>query len=333
MKEGEYLRMVKYILKRIGLMIPVILGVLLIVFIANRMSGDPAASILGPNASEEAYEQVREELGLNKPMVVQFISYVQGIVTRGDFGKSYSSGKPVFDEIMSRLPTTLTLALFSLIIATVVGVMFGVFCAVNQNKIGDYVITLLALIAASLPNFWFALMLILFFAVRLRLVPASGLDTWSAWILPSVVMGLSPLANICRTTRSSMLEVIRQDYIRTAKSKGISQRDVIFKHALQNAMFPIITVFGLMASLSIGGQMVVENVFTIPGVGSYMMQAIGHKDYPVIQGTVVVLSLIVCIINLFVDIAYGFADPRIRAGYSSKKKKKVVSKIAEEGSV
>jgi len=325
--------MVRYILKRIGLMIPVILGVLLIVFIANRMSGDPAASILGPNASEEAYEQVREELGLNKPLVVQFVSYVKGIVTRGDFGKSYSSGKPVFDEIMSRLPTTLTLALFSLIIATVVGVIFGVFCAVNQNKIGDYVITLLALIAASLPNFWFALMLILLFAVRLRLVPASGLDTWSAWILPSIVMGLSPLANITRTTRSSMLEVIRQDYIRTAKSKGISQKDVIFKHALQNAMFPIITVFGLMASLSIGGQMVVENVFTIPGVGSYMMQAIGHKDYPVIQGTVVVLSLIVCIINLFVDIAYGFADPRIRAGYSSKKKKKTVRQTAEEGSV
>ncbi len=325
--------MVRYILKRIGLMIPVILGVLLIVFIANRMSGDPAASILGPNASEEAYEQVREELGLNKPLVVQFFSYVKGIVTRGDFGKSYSSGKPVFEEIMSRLPTTLTLALFSLMLATVVGVIFGVFCAVNQNKIGDYVITLLALIAASLPNFWFALMLILLFAVRLRLVPASGLDTWSAWILPSIVMGLSPLANITRTTRSSMLEVIRQDYIRTAKSKGISQRDVIFKHALQNAMFPIITVFGLMASLSIGGQMVVENVFTIPGVGSYMMQAIGHKDYPVIQGTVVVLSLIVCIINLFVDIAYGFADPRIRAGYSSKKKKKVVAKTAEEGSL
>jgi len=320
--------MVRYILKRIGLMIPVILGVLLIVFIANRMSGDPAASILGPNASEEAYEQVREELGLNKPLVVQFVSYVKGIVTRGDFGKSYSSGKPVFDEIMSRLPTTLTLALFSLIIATVVGVIFGVFCAVNQNKIGDYVITLLALIAASLPNFWFALMLILLFAVRLRLVPASGLDTWSAWILPSIVMGLSPLANITRTTRSSMLEVIRQDYILTAKSKGNSQKDVIFKHALQNAMFPIITVFGLMASLSIGGQMVVENVFTIPGGGSYMMQAIGHKDYPVIQGTVVVLSLIVCIINLFVDIAYGFADPRIRAGYSSKKKKKTVRQTA-----
>lgn len=322
--------MVRYILKRIGLMIPVILGVLLIVFIANRMSGDPAASILGPNASEEAYEQVREELGLNRPVVVQFVSYVKGIVTHGDFGKSYSSGKPVFDEIMSRLPTTLTLALFSLIIATVLGVTFGVFCAVNQNKAGDYVITLLALIAASLPNFWFALMLILLFAVRLRLVPASGLDSWSAWILPSIVMGLSPLANICRTTRSSMLEVIRQDYIRTARSKGISQRDVIFKHALQNAMFPIITVFGLMASLSIGGQMVVENVFTIPGVGSYMMQAIGHKDYPVIQGTVVVLSLIVCIINLFVDIAYGFADPRIRAGYSSKKRKKPAKQTVKE---
>ena len=312
--------MFKYILKRIGLMIPVILGVLLIVFIANRMSGDPVASILGGNASEEAYEAMRHQLGLDRPLVVQFLEYLKGIVTRFDLGTSYTSNKPVIREIMARLPITLTLALLSLIVATVLGVVFGVFCAVNQNRMADYIITLLALIAASLPNFWFALMMIQTFAVRLRWLPVSGLDTWQAWILPSLVMGLSPLANICRTTRSSMLEVIRQDYIQTAKSKGVDQRTIIFKHALKNAMFPIITVFGLMASLSIGGQMVVENVFTIPGVGSYMMNAIGLKDYPVVQGTVVVLSLIVCIINLFVDIAYGFADPRIRAGYTSRKK-------------
>ena len=313
--------MFKFILKRIGLMIPVILGVLLIVFIANRMSGDPVASILGGNASEEAYEAMRHQLGLDRPLVVQFLEYLKGIVTRFDLGTSYTSNKPVIREIMARLPITLTLARVSLIIATFRGVVFGVFCAGNQNRMADYIITLLALIAASLPNFWFALMLILTFGVRLRLLPVSGLDTWQSWILPSVVMGLGPLANICRTTRSSMLEVIRQDYIQTAKSKGVDQRKIIFKHALKNAMFPIITVFGLMASLSIGGQMVVENVFTIPGVGSYMMNAIGLKDYPVVQGTVVVLSLIVCIINLFVDIAYGFADPRIRAGYTSKKKK------------
>jgi len=302
--------MARYILKRIGLMIPVILGVLLIVFIANRMSGDPVASLLGANASDEAYEAMRVKLGLDRPMVVQFFDYLKGIVTRFDLGTSYKSHQPVVGEIMTRLPTTLSLAVFSLIIAAVLGVVFGVFCAVNQNKGADYIITLLALIAASLPNFWFALMLILTFAVRLGWLPVSGLDNWKAWILPSIVMGLG------------LLEVIRQDYIRTAKSKGISQRDVIFKHALKNAMFPIITVFGLMASLNIGGQMVVENVFTIPGVGSYMMMAIEQKDYPVVQGTVVVLSLIVCIINLFVDIAYGFADPRIKAAYTTVRRRK-----------
>jgi len=321
--------MTKYILRRIGMMIPVILGVLLIAFVINRMSGDPVAAILGGDATPEQYEMERERLGLNRPLFVQFGDYVLGIITRFDLGNSYASKRPVSEEILTRFPITLTLALISLAISSVLGIIFGVVCAINQNRNIDYIITLLALIVASLPGFWFALMLILLFAVNLGLLPATGLDTWRHWILPSVVLGLAPISNLCRTTRSSMLEVIRQDYIRTAKSKGVSDNKVIFKHALKNALFPVITVFGFMASLSIGGQVVVETVFTIPGIGSYMMIAITNKDFPVIQGTVVVLSLMVCIINLIVDIAYGFADPRIRASYTQRKGGKKLRAPAE----
>ena len=321
--------MLKYILRRIGMMIPVILGVLLIVFIVNRMSGDPVAAILGSDATEEEYAAERARLGLDQPLPLQFFDYVKGIVTRFDLGTSYSSRRPVSEEVLKRFPTTLSLALISLVISSVLGIIFGVICAINQNRKIDYIVTLMALIVSSLPNFWFALMLILLFAVKLGLLPATGLETWRHWILPSVVLGLAPVSNLCRTTRSSMLEVIRQDYIRTAKSKGISGNKVIFKHALKNALFPVITVFGFMASLSIGGQVVVETVFTIPGIGSYMMTAITHKDYPAIQGTVVVLSLMVCCINLIVDIGYGFADPRIRASYSQKKSSKKLKPSAQ----
>ena len=315
--------MLKYVLRRIGMMIPVILGVLLIVFVVNRSSGDPVATILGANATEEQYAAERHRLGLDRSLPEQFFEYVKGVVTRFDLGTSFSSRKPVSEEVLKRIPVTLSLAVISLVIASVFGIIFGVICAINQNRKVDYIVTLLALVVASLPNFWFALMLILIFAVKLGVLPATGLDTWKNWILPSVVMGLAPISNLTRTTRSSMLEVIRQDYIRTAKSKGISSNKVIFKHALKNALFPVITVFGFMASLSIGGQMVVETVFTIPGVGSYMMAAIAQKDYPVVQGTVLVLSLMVCFINLIVDIAYGFADPRIRASYTKGKSKKL----------
>jgi peptide/nickel transport system permease protein len=202
----------------------------------------------------------------------------------------------------------------------------------NQNSKTDYILNVLALIVASMPSFWFALMLILLFAVNLGILPATGLENWRSWILPSVVLGLSPVSNLLRTSRSSMLEVIRQDFIRTAKSKGISESKVVFKHALKNALFPVITVFGIIASFSIGGQVVVETIFTIPGIGAYMMEAITNRDYPVVQGTVVVLSLMICIINLLVDIAYGFADPRIRMSYAkrrSRKKLKAPAQIQE----
>jgi len=301
-------------------MIPVILGVLLIVFIISRMSGDPVAALLGDGATVEEVAAERHRLGLDRPLPVQFFEYVRGIVTRFDIGVSYTSRRPVSEQVIARFPTTLRLALVSLCISSALGVIFGVLCAVNQNGKVDYILTLAALFFASMPSFWFSLMVILIFAVHLGLLPATGLENWKAWILPSVVLGLGPVSNLCRTTRSSMLEVIRQDYIRTAKSKGISDGKVIFKHALKNALFPVITTFGFMASLSISGQVVVETIFNINGIGSYLMSSIASRDYPVVQGTVVVLSLMICIINLLVDIAYGFADPRVRVAYAQRKK-------------
>ena len=314
--------MLSYILRRIGIMIPVLLGILLIVFAISRMSGDPVSALLGGDATQEQIEAERDRLGLNDPLPVQFFNYVKNIITHFDLGTSYLSKRPVSEQIVKRLPTTLAITIISLIISSVVGITFGVISALNQNNKVDYILTVAALILASLPTFWFALMLILIVSVKLGWLPVSGLDSFKAWILPCIVSGLSPVSNLCRTARSSMLEVIRQDYIRTARSKGISENKVILKHALKNALFPVITVFGIIASFSVGGQVVVESIFSIPGIGAYMMESILNRDYPVVQGTVVVLSLLICVINLLVDIAYGFADPRIRARYTKQKKAK-----------
>lgn len=324
--------MVRFIIRRILLTIPVIIGVLLIVFLVSRMSGDPVAAILGADATEEQYQAVRDKLGLDKPLVVQFFNYVKGIVTKFDLGTSFISSRPVSEEILRRFPLSLSLALISLSVSLCIGVTFGVLCAVNQNGKVDYIVTLIALICCSLPGFWVALMLIILVSVKLGWLPPSGLGTWKNWVLPCTAMALSPLATLTRTTRSSMLEVIRQDYITTAKSKGISQKKIIFKHALKNAVFPIITVFGSMTAATIGGSIVIETVFTFPGMGLLLSNAINNRDFPVVQSTVFILSLVVCFFNLLVDIAYGFADPRIRAKYAAtgKIKKHKKPKPAQE---
>ncbi len=314
--------MLRFILRRILIMIPVVLGVLIIVFAVSRMSGDPVANILGADATEEEYEQTRISLGLDKPLPVQFFNYIKGIVTKFDFGRSYTTNLPVGQDIKEKLPISARLGLSALVIGTIIGVAFGVLCAVNQNSFLDYIITVIAMIMSSMPAFWLALMMMLLFAVKLQILPPTGLDSWKGWVMPTASLALGVVSSLTRTTRSSMLEVIRQDYIRTARSKGVSNRRVIFKHALKNAVFPVITVFGMIASVSVGGSVVVETVFTIPGLGSYMANAITFKDFPVIQGTVFILSLFVCGVNLLVDIAYGFADPRIRAKYTSHNSKK-----------
>lgn len=313
--------MIRYIIKRLLWMIPTILGVMLIIFCINElMPSDPAKVALGSNYTDELYEQKREEMGLNDPVIVRFADYVVGFVTRGDLGDSYSTFRPVADMIGERLGVTLKLGIYGSLITIIVGVFVGILSAVRQYTIMDYVTTVLATFFAAMPNFWLALMGIIIFSQNLKLLPAAGLTTWKHWIMPVICIGIGPIALVVRMTRTSMLDVIRQDYIRTARAKGVSEKTVIMKHALRNALIPVITVIGMQLSVIFGGSIVVETVFSIPGMGMLLLTAINSRDYPVIQGCVLVLSLAVCIINLLVDIAYAYADPRIKSQYTSSKK-------------
>ncbi len=303
--------------------IPVLLGVLFIVFAINHLSpGDPVVQQLGSNYTQEQYNAKQAEMGLDKPFFAQFYTYTKGIVTKLDFGNSYQTHRPVGKEIMERLPVTLKLSVMGIIITILLGIPFGIISATKQYSKLDYSVTVGSLVFASIPGFWLALMMIIVFSLNLKLVPASGIASWKSWILPVLAVGLSPVASITRMTRSSMLDVVRQDYIRTARSKGLSEGVVIRKHALKNALIPVVTVTGILLGILVGGSVIVEAIFNIPGIGLLMMTAINNKDFPVIQGGVVVLSLFVCIINLLTDLLYGFIDPRIKASYKSGKMRK-----------
>lgn len=329
--------MFKYIIKRLLAIIPVVLGVLFIVFAIMRMApGDPAMAALGSHYTMEQYEAKREELGLNDPFIVQFVDYVVDVVTEFDLGTSYANKRPVLTEIQERLPVTLRLGLSGVVITIALGIPLGILAAVRQYSVGDYIATVMSLVLASTPSFWLGLMLIIIFALNLHWLPASmssvAASTWKHWVLPVVTIGLPPVASVLRFTRSTMLDVVRQDYIRTAHSKGLSETKVIVKHALRNALLPIVTFVGLMLGFTVAGSVVIESIFSIPGIGSLVTSAVSHQDYPVIQGCVLILSILICLINLTVDLIYGFIDPRIMSMYKtgSKKKKKVPEKTVEE---
>lgn len=321
--------MLKFILRRLLLMIPVLIGVILIVFCINQVSGDPVAALLPADATQEQYDMKKAELGLDKPLVVQFVNYLKGIVTELDLGTSYQTSRPVRDEIMDRFPISIKLALISITISILLGIPFGIISATKQYSGMDYSVTVIALFFASMPPFWLGLMAMIVFSLKLGWLPASGLSTWKSWILPSFTLAMSAVAVITRTTRSSMLDIVRQDYIRTARAKGLSEGTVIRKHALKNALIPVITVIGLQLGFIVGGAMVVEAVFSIPGLGSLMITAINQKNFPVIQGSVLVLALTVCLLNLIVDILYAFVDPRIKAQYSGGKRSAARKKTKE----
>ena len=308
--------MFQFIIKRFLTMIPVMLGVLLFVFIVSRLSGDPVAGMLGENYTPEQYEEMRAHLGLDKPYLVQFYEYVRGVVTEFDLGASFRYKRPVIDEVRARLPLSIYIAMIAMGWSVAVGTLVGIISAVRQYSGLDYSATVIAMICASMPSFWFGMMLMLLFSLKLGLVPATGIASWRSFILPCITIGLSSVASFCRMTRSTMLEVIRQDYIRTARSKGLSEIKVIMGHALQNSAIPIVTLLGVQMNLAIGNSVVIENVFSIPGLGSYMIEAINGKDYPCVQGAVLVFSMVVCFINLGVDILYGVIDPRIRTRYT-----------------
>lgn len=314
--------MYKYISKRLMMMIPVILGVLIIVFTIMYITpGDPARMILGEGAPPDAVEEVREELGLNDPYIVQLGNYVKNVVFKFDLGDSYISKKPVINELMERFPTTIKLAVLSVIVSVTVGVSMGIISATRQYSIFDKIATGFSLLGVSMPTFWAGLMAVIIFSVKLGWLPASGSYGPEYWILPSLTLGLHSSATIMRMTRSSILEVIRQDYIRTARAKGQKEFIVIVVHALRNAMIPVITVVGMQFGGLLGGSILIESVFAIPGLGKFIIDSIKTRDNTVVQGGVLLLAVSFSMVNLLVDILYGYIDPRIKSQYKTSKKK------------
>ena len=323
--------MLKFIIKRILLAIPVLLGVTLLVFTMLYFTeGDPARLILGDTATEEEVEALREELGLNDSFGRQYINYLGGIM-KGDLGTDYITGRPVRDEIMERLGTTLKLAAASIIFSVAIAIPAGIISAIRQYSLIDIITMVLALLGNSLPNFWLALMLILFFSVYLGILPASGLYGIEYYIMPVIGISAGAIATITRMTRSSMLEVIRQDYIRMARIKGQTEFAIIVKHALKNALIPVITVIGIQFTVAVGGAVVNEQVFAIPGLGKFLVDAIKARNYRVVQGGVLVLAIICSLVNLFVDLLYAFIDPRIKNQYQESAKSKKIRRVRDGG--
>ena len=324
--------MIRYIIRRILLMIPILLGVIIVVFTINFCSeSSPAVTILGATATPEKVAQVEHELGLDRPYLEQLGSYLYNLVVKRDLGNSYVYKTPVAKLIAARLPSTVKVGLMGVVLSVIIGIPLGVLAAVKQYSVLDYGATFLSVILSAVPSFWLALMLITIFSVNLHWLPVSGVGTWKHYVLPVISVAIGPIAMITRMTRSSMLEVIRQDYIRTARAKGLREGTVIRRHALKNALIPVLTVVGMQMSMVMGGSVIVETIFSIPGLGAYMMAGINARDYPVINGCVVVLSLSICVMNLLVDIAYAYVDPRIRAQYERPKKKQKTAAAAANG--
>lgn len=310
--------MIKYVFKRILQMIPVILITSLLIFWAMGLTGgDPARTVAGERATEEQVEQIREEMGLNDPFIVRYVNYVKGMVT-GDLGKSYVTGKDVFKTFMERLPNTLMLGGTAVLIAIIIAIPLGIYTAVNQNTWKDTAGMVFALFGVSMPNFWFGLMLIIIFSLNLGLLPSGGKNGLNTLILPAVTVGFGLAALITRTTRSSMLDVIRQDYMTTARAKGVPEKDVIRKHGLKNALIPIITAIGMQMSLVLTGSVLAETVFSWPGIGRLVYDSITKRDIPMVTGSIIMCSVLMCLVNLIVDLVYAFFDPRIKAQYSKK---------------
>lgn len=303
--------MLMFIFRRILQLIPVLVGVVFVVFLIMQMvPGDPALLIAGEGASKETVEQIRHQLGLDKPFIMQYFSYI-GNILQGDFGVSIRSNRPVLDEVLIRLPITIELALCSIVITVVIGMIAGIISATKQYSWTDVSIMIIALLGVSLPSFWFGLMLIFYFSVQIQIFPVSGWGTWMHMVLPALTLGASGAAIVARMTRSSMLDVIRQDYIRTARAKGVKERVVIYKHALRNALIPVITVVGLQFGALLGGTVLVESVFAINGLGRLIVDAIRMRDLPMLQGGVLIASVIFVLVNLIVDILYRHFNKRI----------------------
>jgi peptide/nickel transport system permease protein len=300
-----------FLLRRLWQSLVVLLGVSFVVFLILHLTGDPALVLLSPEATAEDVRRFREAMGFNDPFLVQYWRFLTGAL-RGDFGQSVRHGEPAFGLVVERLPATFELAGAALLLALVLSIPVGIVSAVHRNTVLDYVSTVVALLGQSMPTFWLGIMLILLLSVQLQWLPSSGRGGWEHLILPAVTLGLFTTARITRLTRSGMLEVLNQDYIRTARAKGVSNPPVVWKHALKNAAIPIVTIVGIELGTLLGGSVITETIFAWPGVGRLSVQAINNRDYPVVQASVFLLATTFVVVTLLVDVVYTYLDPRIR---------------------
>lgn len=324
----------KYVVKRLLQMILVLLGVTIAVYtILYLTPGDPVTIIAGGKATEAQREAIRIKFGLDKPYVVQLWNYIKNLVFHGNFGMSYTTSRDVSEKLFAAFPITLKVSLISVIICVIVGVFAGIVSAIRQYSFFDIVCQTISFAGVSIPSFWLALLLVLGLAVKVPWFPSSGLDGWRSYVLPCVALGMSSAAMITRMTRSSMLDVIRQDYIRTARAKGQKEWIITCKHALKNALIPIITVVGLQFGGLLGGCVATETIFAINGIGKLSVEAINTRDYPVVLGCVLIVSLMFSLINLAVDLLYTYVDPRIRSQYTRKRSKSEAAETLKAASV
>ncbi|HBO39197.1 MAG TPA: peptide ABC transporter permease [Pasteurellaceae bacterium] len=333
--------MFQFILKRIAMVIPTFIGITLLTFaLIHLIPGDPIEIRMGERGlSPEVHAQMKKQLGLDQPLYIQYVDYVQGI-TQGDLGNSFKNNEPVMKEFLSLFPATIELATFAILFAIVIGIPVGILAAVKRGSVFDHSVMAVSLTGYSMPIFWWGLLLMLVMSVQLDITPVSGrigaefwidevtgfmlIDSWlsgepgafksaaSHLVLPSIVLGTIPLAVISRMTRSSMLEVLGEDYIRTARAKGLAPMRVIIVHALRNALIPVVTVIGLIVGQLLSGAILTETIFAWPGIGKWVIEAIRARDYPVVQGAVLIIATIIILVNLFVDLMYGVLNPRIR---------------------
>jgi peptide/nickel transport system permease protein len=305
--------MSRLIVSRLATGVPTLLAVSLCVFAVVRLiPGDPARLLAGDFATDQVVDELRQRWRLNDPLPVQYVAYLGGVL-RGDLGRSISTSTPVLPELLERFLRTLELAVAGIAVAALIGIVAGVVSAVNRSTLVDYAATALALTGISTPIFWSGLILILLFSVTLEWLPAGGTGTLRHLVLPAVSLGLFGAGVLARQTRSGLLEVLGQDFVRTARAKGLPERLVVVKHALKNALIPVVTVLGDQFGRLLGGAILTETVFSWPGMGRYLIESISQRDYPAVQGAILVFAAAVVVINLLVDLSYGALDPRVRA--------------------
>ena len=311
--------MIRYIVKRVLLFIPIVLGVSFIALILIDIApGDPVQIIAGWDAKPEEIAKIAEDLNLDRPIYIRYFEFVTNAL-QGDFGNTFYTKRPVLPDILARFPYTAMLATMSVVLAILIGVPLGIYAATHQYSWKDNVAILISLFLVSMPGFWLALLLVRLFSVQLGWLPVAGIMHWSGWVLPVFATAVGYAASVSRQARSNMLQVIREDYIVTARAKGQSETVIKYRHALKNACIPLIMTIGGLFGMALGGAIVTEIIFSIPGIGRYAIDALTNRDYPAIQGSVLFMSVLFCTVILLIDIAFAFIDPRIRSQYVRRK--------------